>query len=218
MPSATSRPFHVAVSLLSLGIGLGIAAPTLAAPPALAATCAACHSVNGNSTDAQYPALAGQKPAYLIRQLEAFRSGAQTSALMKPFVEKLTDPQIAVLAYYFAGQKRASAPVSPAPDARRGAVIFRTGGGAGMACAACHARGGAGGGMMGGGMMRGGGMMIRTRPAITPILYGQHARYIAGQLDAFASGMRQNSVMTPIAARLTKADRTAVADYLASVR
>ncbi|MDE3028660.1 MAG: cytochrome c4 [Paracoccaceae bacterium] len=213
MPSPTSRPFHVAVSFLTLCLGLGISAPTLAAPPAVAATCAACHGATGNSADAQYPALAGQKPAYLIRQLEAFRGGERTSALMKPLVEKLTDAQIAALADYFASQTRAPASVSLASDARRGAVIYRTGGGAGTACAACHASGGFGGGMMGGG-----GMMMRTRPAITPILYGQYAGYLATQLDAFADGTRPNSVMSPIAQRLSKADRKAVADYLTSVR
>lgn len=61
-------------------------------------------------------------------------------------------------------------------------------------------------------------MMMRTRPAITPNLFAQHATYLAQQLDAFASGARQSSVMGPIAARLSAGDRKAVADYLESVK
>lgn len=205
------------IGILVTGLGLGLAGSAPATPPTAAATCAACHGSDGNSTNAQYPTLAGQKPAYLIRQLDAFRSGARSSAIMKPFVDTLTDAQIRALATYFSQQTRTAESHPTAADADRGAAIFRTGGSAGMACATCHGTRGNGGGMMGGGMMRGG-MMMRTRPAITPILFGQQADYLAAQLDAFANGSRHNRVMNRIAARLSEADRKAVADYLAGVK
>ncbi|MBI1220761.1 MAG: c-type cytochrome [Rhodobacteraceae bacterium] len=213
-----ARLFHRAIlSVPALAFALGIAGPVWAAAPQLATTtCSACHGVDGNSTDGQYPKLAGQKAGYLRLQLEAFRSGARPSAVMKPFAQSLTDAQIAELARYYSANREAPEKEPVAPDARRGAAIFRTGGGTGAACATCHATGGFGGGMMGGGMMGGG--MMRTNPAVTPFLFAQHATYLAQQLDAFASGARPSTVMGPFATQLSPDDRKAVADYLASVR
>ncbi|MEP6899233.1 MAG: c-type cytochrome, partial [Rhodanobacter sp.] len=34
-----------------------------------AAVCGACHGMDGNSSDAQYPKLAGQSEQYIVRQL-----------------------------------------------------------------------------------------------------------------------------------------------------
>jgi cytochrome c553 len=39
------------------------------------ANCASCHGVDGNSTDLQFPKLAGQKAYYIRSQLHAFKSG-----------------------------------------------------------------------------------------------------------------------------------------------
>ena len=38
-------------------------------------TCAACHGPTGDSSNPAYPKLAGQDPAYLIAQMQAYRSG-----------------------------------------------------------------------------------------------------------------------------------------------
>lgn len=205
------------LSLSALTFAIAVAGPSQAAPPELATTtCAACHGTDGKSTDPQYPKLAGQKSAYLRLQLDAFRSGARPSSVMKPFAQNLTDVQIRDLARYYGAQREAPETGSAAADAGRGAAVFRSRN-IGVACAACHASGGFGGGMMGGGMM-GGGMMMRTDPAVTPNLFAQHATYLTNQLDAFASGARPSTVMGPIARRLSPIDRKAVADYLASVR
>ena len=40
-----------------------------------AATCAACHGIDGNSTVAQWPKLAGQHPDYLARHITLIRDG-----------------------------------------------------------------------------------------------------------------------------------------------
>src|SRR5690348_17368433 len=39
-----------------------------------AAACGACHGMDGNSTDAQYPKLAGQHESYIVRQLTHFKA------------------------------------------------------------------------------------------------------------------------------------------------
>jgi cytochrome c553 len=211
-----SLPRRIPSSLIVLTLGLAFSGPGQAAPPQLAATtCAACHGVDGNSTDAQYPKLAGQKESYLRLQLRAMRSGERPSPVMKAFVQSLTDAQIGELARYYSSERTAPQKGPIKADARRGAAIFRSGGGVTTACAVCHTSGG-GRGMMGGGMMGSG--MMRTSPEITPNLFAQYAVYLAQQLNDFASGARPSTVMSPIAVHLSPDDRKSVADYLASVR
>ena len=44
----------------------------------MAGTCLACHGVNGNSTNPEWPTLAGQNAAYIERQLHLFHDGRRT--------------------------------------------------------------------------------------------------------------------------------------------
>ena len=68
---------------------------------AKSATCAACHGPAGISANPEWPNLAGQKEAYLVSQLMAFRSGERKNALMSPMAANLSDDDIAHLAAYF---------------------------------------------------------------------------------------------------------------------
>jgi cytochrome c553 len=76
-----------------------------AAGKAKAAMCAGCHGANGISMAPMYPNLAGQKEAYLLAQIKAFRDGARVNAIMAPMVKALTDADAENLAAYFAGLK-----------------------------------------------------------------------------------------------------------------
>src|SRR5579872_5360064 len=49
---------------------------------AKAAACGACHGMDGNSSDAQYPKLAGQSEAYIAHQLANFKSGKRQNPIM----------------------------------------------------------------------------------------------------------------------------------------
>lgn len=74
-----------------------------------------------------------------------------------------------------------------------------------------------GSGMMGGAMMGGGmGGMMGPGTANVPNLKGQHAAYIVDQLNRFASGERQGTVMNRMAASLDDADSKAIAEFLSS--
>jgi cytochrome c553 len=67
-----------------------------------AQTCAVCHGAEGKSPPNElWPNLAGQKAAYLAKQLKAFRDGARTDPLMNPMAKPLTDADIENLAAYF---------------------------------------------------------------------------------------------------------------------
>lgn len=66
-------------------------------------TCAACHGDNGFSVDNTIPNLAGQHYAYLVTQLNAFKSRSRNAPLMNELARSLTEEQIEDIAAYYAG-------------------------------------------------------------------------------------------------------------------
>jgi len=68
---------------------------------AISATCVACHGPEGRSMNPLWPNLAGQKPAYLAKQLKAFRDGTRADPLMMPAAKSLSDTDVEDLAAYF---------------------------------------------------------------------------------------------------------------------
>ena len=72
----------------------------------LAATCANCHGTQGKSVkDASVPGLAGRPSAYLIEQMQAFKTGAREATIMHQIAKGYTDEQVKQMADYFANQK-----------------------------------------------------------------------------------------------------------------
>jgi len=67
--------------------------------------CAACHGAAGVSAVPTYPNLAGQKEAYLAKQLKDFKSGKRNDPTMKGMVMALTDTDMDNLAAYYANMK-----------------------------------------------------------------------------------------------------------------
>ena len=94
------------LSFLSLALTSSIYAADPAAGSKLVAAkgCVACHGSDGNSTDVQYPALAGQYASYLEHSLKAYRNGERSNAIMAGFAKELSDTEIADLAAFFASQ------------------------------------------------------------------------------------------------------------------
>jgi len=96
-------------------ITMAIAATVLMASPvfagdaaagkAKAGMCAACHGANGVSAVPMYPNLAGQKEAYLVKQLKAFKAGTRKDPVMGPMAAPLSDDDMANLAAYFSSLK-----------------------------------------------------------------------------------------------------------------
>jgi cytochrome c553 len=77
----------------------------IAAGKAKSAVCAACHGANGVSVSPIWPNLAGQKEAYLVKQIKAFRDGSRKDPTMSPMAAPLSDDDAANLAAYFASLK-----------------------------------------------------------------------------------------------------------------
>jgi cytochrome c553 len=94
------------VSVITMGVLLGLsgavlAAGDVAAGKTKAAVCAGCHGPEGISAAPIYPNLKGQKEAYLIKQLKAFREGTRTDPMMSPMAKPLTDADIDNVSAYF---------------------------------------------------------------------------------------------------------------------
>ena len=71
------------------------------------AVCAACHGVDGNPSDPQYPRIAGQNERYVARQLALFKAGQRTTpmaAVMQPYAMPLSAQDMRDLGAYFASQ------------------------------------------------------------------------------------------------------------------
>jgi len=142
------------------------------------ATCAACHGLDGNSVTPDWPSLAGQHTAYIVRQLKAFKAGDRVAVTMKPFADMLTDQDMADVAAYFASQKPVPKGADPAL-VNLGQQIYR--GGVPQrgiaACIACHGPSGDGNPL-----------------AAYPRISGQHATYVARTLGEYAAGTRRSDV------------------------
>lgn len=98
--------YAVAVSsLLMLSANAAVAAGDAEAGKAKAATCAGCHGAAGISANPLWPNLAGQKDAYLVKQMKAFRDGTRSDPMMSPMAKPLSDADIENLAAYFSSLK-----------------------------------------------------------------------------------------------------------------
>ena len=77
--------------------------------------CDRCHGVDGNSTDPQFPALAGQRQEYLQKVLEAYRTGTRRSPEMAAMSEVLSQNDVRNIAAYYAHQKARAVVYVPVP-------------------------------------------------------------------------------------------------------
>ncbi|MEO8857981.1 MAG: cytochrome c [Burkholderiaceae bacterium] len=97
------------LTLLSVGAVMAFASTQLLANgnaengKLKAGTCFACHGVDGNSVDPQYPRLAGQYNLYLQRVLHEYKNGERDNPIMKGMVATLSDQDIEDVAAYFSG-------------------------------------------------------------------------------------------------------------------
>lgn len=203
---------HSALTICFLTIGSLANAQALIdgsveAGKAKSVTCAACHGPEGNSVNPTWPSLAGQNAKYIVQQLQAFKSGARKDPLMTAQAMTLTEEDMRDLAVYYASQTSAPKVVANPDTVDKGRALYRGGDaetGTG-ACMACH------------------GPTGRGNPAAAyPMLRGQYATYVAGELRQFASGERRSDeptgVMRDVASGLSEADIAAVASYVQGLK
>lgn len=173
----------------------------------LAKRCEHCHGDEGFSPVGLTPNLASMDKLAVWKQLQDFRSGKRTSAVMVPIAQSLAARDVAdLVAYYsrlpvFADFQDNRAFPQAQPEAGHLSmasrlITFGDGGRGIPPCDACHGP-------------------IAYRPG-APSLMTQNADYIVRQLDAFATGKRSNDINEPmrtIANLLTEEERHALAEY-----
>jgi cytochrome c553 len=212
----TPAPETAAAPVATLTEAHGPAQPGDAAAGATkAAACGACHGIDGNSSDPQYPKLAGQHERYTARHLALFKSGERNNPIMLGFAAPLSPQDMRDIGAHYAAQKPLpgiadETPIADGPNQGRkfyevGERLWR-GGDAERgipACMACHGPAGHG----------------NPGPAY-PALAGQHAAYTATQLTAFrdgqvlGSGENANAVMSAVSKYLSDEEIQALATYI----
>jgi cytochrome c553 len=187
---------------------------TVQAGTAKAAPCIACHGPNGNSTNPQWPKLAGQNAVYVAEQLQLFKAQVRNNPVMMPMGTILSDRDIDDLSVYFEAQTPVGAEADPSYW-QAGETLYRYGDRSREipACVACH-------GPIGRGNLAAG----------YPALRAQFAEYLVKQLNDYASGARyagakpgapqsrNGGMMSTVAKRLTPEDIRNVASYIQGMR
>lgn len=197
--------FIFLVSVLFLAPAIAQAAGDAVAGAKKAQTCAACHGVDGNSSNPIWPSLAGQHAEYILKQLQDFKNNKRANAQMSPMAANLGDQDMQDLAAYFSTQKIKPRAADPAM-VESGQRMYRAGNSdAGVpACMACHGPAGRG-----------------NPAALYPVVGGQYAAYTLAQLKAFREGLRTNDlneIMRTIVGRMTDDEIKAVSEYMQGLR
>jgi cytochrome c553 len=214
-----SRMIAVALAAQLLGLGFATIAPAADAPlvgnaeagAAKAATCGACHGPTGNSSNPEWPNLAGQHHEYVVEQLALLKSGARVAPVMNPMAATLSPQDMADLAAYFEKQALVGLEADPTL-AEAGQKLYRGGDAArGIpACLACHGPNGRGNG-----------------PARWPQIRSQQPSYAMAQLRNYAAKTRYAGgatlppgaeMMGDVAKRLSEDDIKALSAYLQGLR
>lgn len=189
------------LSLAAVLLAAAFSLPAIARDPARGAVvaaerCAACHGMDGKSTLAEIPRLAGQQSGFITLQMILFREGIRQVPAMQAPTEKLSDTDIEAVAAYYAGLP------SAAPEDRtpRDAALMARGQAISAArnCGVCHLPNYAGRAQM-------------------PRLTHQHEGFLAHTMAEYRDGQRIgiDTQMNGAVQGLSNADIAALAHYLA---
>ena len=163
--------------------------------------CAECHD-RPNAREA-VPHVAGQQPAYIVAQLEAFRRASrgepEASDCMWGLSSALSDDLVHALAGYLGSRPPASGiPGDPAAVQAGRELFNRAGAGGVSSCAQCHGSSAEGAG-------------------VVPRLAGQSGAYLNRQLYMIRFRFRASAVMHGVVKDLTDQDLYSLAVYLRSL-
>ena len=208
VPNLSADEYHKLARSLKAAATIEDLSETKPALRVISENCARCHIVDNRARDLSvFPILAGQRPEYIFASLLAFARGERHSGIMKPLAASLTAKDMREIANYYSNlPSPPPAPVSDeiAPAIERGREIAVRGipNRRVPACSACH-----------------GPNRVRRNP-IYPELAGQHAEYLALQLELFNKQSRGGTpyahIMHRIAGRLTPQQMRDVTAYYES--
>ena len=164
--------------------------------------CSTCHGAMGQSSNADFPKLAGQNADYLVRQMFNFQTRTRKSTEMEKEMAGLTGNDIEELANYFSRQQLVPARRQDSVLSEAGRAFYMTGSPERgiSACAVCHGDAGRG-------------------ARLLPRVAGQHARYLAIQMRRFAEQSRTTDqmLMHSVASKMTENEIWAVSYFLSGM-
>lgn len=158
----------------------------------LAYTCTGCHGIEGYHNaypSFHVPKLGGQKSAYIVTALRAYRNGERNHPTMRAQGAGLSDQDIENVAAYLtsAGELQDQLATDDVAGIQVAAL-----------CVTCHGSAGAG-----------------AMPT-PPTLAGQHEDYLVRALQQYKGGERSGNVMAGFAAGLSEAEIDMLAQLYAS--
>ena len=159
-------------------------------------SCARCHGADGIAVVKGVPHLAGQRPAYLLFELKAYKAGTRPEKMMEEVVKVLNEETLVQVAAFYASLP----PATPARTAAKVAPVkdpVASGRAAAAGCAGCHGDGGV------------------SRTAGTPSLVGLDPKYLLTAMSAYKSGQRKNELMKSLVSAVGEADMKNIALYFA---
>ena len=157
---------------------------------AVAAPCAGCHGIDGNSTDPKNPRLAGLGADYLIAAINGYKDGTRKHDVMRDRVLALRDQDVRDLAAYYASKEPQALPI------RKPLTLTEWT----ARCGRCHGAGG-----------------NSTDPRF-PVLAGQDKGYLAKALEQYHLGTRDDQLMGAMSFLMSTSDIDKLSAYYASQR
>jgi cytochrome c553 len=168
--------------------------------------CQGCHGEDGNSAEPMIPKLAGQYGKYISKELRNFQNGVRTHQIMSAMAKTISDTDLDDIAAYFASQPKMKGS-GPGPNSDIGRNLFLNGdmGRNIVSCINCHGVNGKG-----------------KTPSnfVFPVIGGQQAGYLRGQLLNWRADERVNSpggIMNIIAKKLTDTEIESLANYISGL-
>lgn len=170
-------------------------------------SCAECHGLDGAGNNIKFPRLAGQRPDYIVKQLDDFRNGRRTNdgGQMQKTATQINEEDYPRVAEWFASQTPPwpKPTLDITPDIERARKLSFSGIAGRGACLSCHSKASLG---------------MLDSAIVAPRIAGQHDFYIAKQLTEYRAGQRSANdperIMTKIARKLSDADIASLAVYL----
>lgn len=162
--------------------------------------CQGCHGEDGNSATADYPKLSGQYAAYIIKQVNNFKSGLRKDPMMSAMAASVADEDMPDIAAYFASQKQMKSARGVVNQAGKARFLDD-----GNGCGTCHGVNGKG---------------LAPNMSQAPVIGGQHRDYLIKQLMDFRGHTRTNDpggIMGMIAGFMSEQDVKDVASYISGL-
>ncbi|HTF94497.1 MAG TPA: c-type cytochrome [Cellvibrio sp.] len=214
--------YNRGIRLLLLGLSIFIS-PAFAADPmagkikAEDERCAECHGIDGNihapNESAKIPKLAGQRPDYLLKQFQDFRSSERKNDFMAMMARNLDDSDVVDILAWYASQPVMSGIGTTNPQ---GQTLYLNGDPArGIEpCASCH-------GVKGKGVQEALPKYPDLEPSLIPVIGGQDWHYLEQQLRDWRAGGRTNSqdgIMNKVTEKLSDSEINALSDFIAALK